>query len=211
MPKKDVRVDAYIASSTDFAKPILKHLRKIVHTGCPKVEETIKWQLPTFTHHGILCVMAAFTNHCTFAFWKHALITDLDDVQLAKAKEAMGQFGRICSLSDLPDDKVLLAYVGEAVRLNELDIRVPGRPRSRRNLNVGIPSDFEIALKRNERALENYENFSPSRKREYVEWLCEAKREETRLKRLEQAIAWLEQNKPRFWKYADCRASSKGG
>jgi len=209
MPKKDVRVDSYIASSADFAKPILKHFRGIVHAACLGVEETIKWQRPTFTHHGILCAMAAFKQHCAIVFWKHALIPDVDPVQRVKAKEAMGQFGRICSLSDLPDDRVLLAYVNEAVRLNELDIKVQRPSKPRRNVNPAVPSDFRIALRQNGKALENYENFSPSRKREYVDWLCEAKREETRLKRLEKAIAWLEQNKPRYWKYVDCGASSK--
>src|SRR5678815_1872824 len=100
MPKKDPRVDAYIAKAADFAKPILKHLRKLVHTACPEVEETLKWNMPAFTYKGILCGMAAFKEHCTFGAWKHSLIK----VQLGaqgKSQEAMGQLGRVKSLNDL--------------------------------------------------------------------------------------------------------------
>src|SRR6267378_6876402 len=104
MPKKDARVDAYIAKSADFAKQILKQIRKIVHAGCPEAEEMIKWQFPSFMYKGLLCGMAAFKEHCTFGFWKHALI-----VKSSKKEEegGMGQFGRITSLADIPSDKVM--------------------------------------------------------------------------------------------------------
>ena len=123
MPKKDPRVDAYIAKSADFAKPILKHLRKLVHRACPDVEETLKWNMPAFMHKGLLCGIAAFKEHCTFGAWKHSLI----ETRLTadhKRDEAMGQLGRIRSLADLPPDKMLRAYLKEAVRLNEEGVAV---------------------------------------------------------------------------------------
>jgi len=204
MPKLDRRVDAYIASSAEFAKPILEHLRQLVHAGCPGVEETVKWQHPSFGYQGMLCGMAAFKAHCTFGFWKHALILDQNPAQKAKAEAAMGQLGRIVSLSDLPSDKVLIGYVKQAVRLNEQGVNAPRTPRPLKKKPLITPPDLATALKKNKKALETFADFSPSHKREYIEWITEAKREETRTKRLETAIAWLAEGKPRNWKYANC-------
>ncbi len=204
MPKKDHRVEAYIATSADFAKPILQHLRQLVHTGCPEVEETIKWQFPTFMHKGMLCIMAAFKQHCTFGFWKRALIMDQSPANEKKAEEAMGQLGRITCLSDLPSDKILMGYVKHAVRLNEQGVKVPRAPRPRGKVVLTIPSALTAAVKKNKKALETFENFSPSHQREYIEWLTEAKREETLAKRLATTIVWLAKGKPRNWKSANC-------
>jgi uncharacterized protein YdeI (YjbR/CyaY-like superfamily) len=203
MPKKDPRVDAYIAKAADFAKPILKHLRKLVHTACPEVEETLKWNMPAFTYKGILCGMAAFKEHCTFGAWKHSLIK----VQLGaqgKSQEAMGQLGRVKSLNDLPADKTLLAYLGQAARLNEHGIKVERPRRSAAKKELEVPDYFSAALKKNKKALDTFESFSRSHKKEYVEWVTEAKRDETRAKRVETSIAWLAQGKPRNWKYLNC-------
>jgi uncharacterized protein YdeI (YjbR/CyaY-like superfamily) len=175
-----------------------------VHAGCPGVEETVKWQHPSFVYQGMLCGMAAFKAHCTFGFWKHALILDQNPAQKAKAEAAMGQLGRITSLSDLPPDKVLIGYVKLAVRLNELGVKVPRAPRPLKMKPLVTPPELAAALKKNKRALETFEDFSPSHKREYIEWITEAKREETRTKRLETTIAWLAEGKPRNWKYANC-------
>ncbi len=202
MPKKDPRVDAYIAKSADFAKPILKHFRKIVHAACPDAEETLKWSMPAFMYKGILCGMAAFKEHCTFGAWKHPLIkTKLgpDD----KRDEAMGQLGRITSLADLPSDNVLLDYIKEAVRLNEEGIKVSRPKRSAAKKELVVP-DYFSALKRNKKAFEAFENFSYSHKKEYVQWVTEAKRDETRAQRLETSITWLAQGKARNWKYMNC-------
>ena len=170
MPKKDPRVDAYIAKSADFAKPILNHLRKLVHKASPNVEETLKWNMPAFLHKGILCGMAAFKAHCTFGAWKHSLIkTQLtaDD----KSDEAMGGLGRITSKADLPPDNVLLAYLSEAVRLNDDGIQRK-RPKPRAKKTLIVPPDFAAAMKKNRRALETFEGFSYSHKKEYVEWIA---------------------------------------
>jgi len=194
MGKRDPRIDAYIAKSPDFARPILKHLRDVVHEGCPGVEETVKWSMPHFDYHGgPLAGMAAFKAHCAFGFWKGSLI-------VPGSSYAMGQFGRITALSDLPSDKVLVGYVRKAARLNEEGVKAP-RPIKPAKKEIRIPPDLSSALKRNPKARTTYEGFSPSRKREYLEWITEAKTEDTRKKRLDTAIGWMAEGKPRNWKY----------
>ncbi len=193
MGKKDPRVDAYIAKSADFARPILTHIREVVHKGCPEVEETIKWGMPHFDYKGMLCGMAAFTEHCSLGFWKHRLVVP--------AKEGgMGHFGRITSLKDLPPDRVLVSYVREAARLNEAGVKAPRKAREPKRA-LATPSDLAAALKKNAKARATFEGFSPSHKREYIEWITDAKTEETRKKRLDTAVEWMAEGKPRNWKY----------
>jgi uncharacterized protein YdeI (YjbR/CyaY-like superfamily) len=193
MGKRDSRVDSYIAKSADFAKPILQHIREIVHRGCPEVEETIKWGMPHFDYKGMLCGMAAFKAHCALGFWKNKLV-------LERNPEAMGHFGRITRLSDLPADRVLLGYVREAARLNEAGVKAPRKAREPKKA-LATPADLGAALRKNAKAKDTFEAFSPSHRREYVEWITGAKTEETRRKRLGTAIEWMAQGKPRNWKY----------
>ena len=194
MATRDRRVDAYIKRAAPFARPILKHLRKIVHAGCPDVEETIKWNFPFFEHKGPLCFMAAFKEHCAFDFWKGSLIFG------AKNEGAMGSFGRITSINDLPSAKTLAGYVRKAAKLNEAGVKKL-RPRSRAKQKVTVPADLKVALQKNAKARKTFENFSYSHKKEYVKWITDAKREETRERRLRTAIQWLAQGKPQNWKY----------
>jgi uncharacterized protein YdeI (YjbR/CyaY-like superfamily) len=198
MAAKDPRIDAYIAKSADFSKPILKHLRKVVHAGCPQVEETIKWSMPHFDYKGVMCGMAAFKEHCAFGFWKADLILDHD--KQAK-KNGMGSFGCIKSLKDLPNDKILVGYVKKAAALNEAGIKAPGRRQPKKRAPIPVPAYFAAALKKNAKARKTFENFSPSHRREYLEWITEAKREETRNERMATSIKWLADGKPRNWKY----------
>src|SRR6516162_9903962 len=197
MPTKDPRVDAYIEQAADFAKPIPRHIRRVVHTGCPQVEETVKWQNPTFVYKGILCGMAAFKQHCALMFWKGKLLFKGDKKLRSAREQAMGQFGRLTSLSELPAERILLGYVKEAARLNEEGVKVASRSKPRVKQELKVPDYLSAALKKNARALQTFEGFSPSHKREYVEWLTEAKRDETRQKRLESAMAWMAEGKPR--------------
>ena len=199
MPKRDPRVDAYIEKSADFAKPILTRFRVAVHKGCPDVEETLKWSMPAFMHHGILCGMAAFKAHCAFSFWKYKLLFE-DGAPFAG--EGMGQFGKITSIKEMPTEKQLVAYIRKAAELNEAGIKVARPPAQKRALT--IPPDLSAALKKNKRALAAFEKFPPSHKREYVEWITEAKRDETRAKRLAQAVEWMAEGKSRNWKYENC-------
>lgn len=198
MGKRDPRVDAYIAKSADFAKPILEHLRGVVHEGCPEVEEVIKWSVPTFNYKGMLCTMAAFKEHCAFGFWKSSLVLDRPE----KSAEAAGQFGRITKLSDLPPRSVLVAYVKKAARLNDEGVKVPRETKAKTSKSdLKVPPDFAAALKKNKRAYSTFNAFSPSNKREYLTWVTEAKGAETRQRRLETAIAWMSEGKTRNWKY----------
>ena len=204
MGTKDTRIDAYITRSADFAKPILNRIRKVVHAACPDVEETMKWSFPHFMHKGMLCGMAAFKNHCTFGFWKGALIFGKARTDGDKEDEAMGHFGRITAISDLPKDEVLLGYIKKAVRLNDEGIKLPAKPKSKAKKEVVVPDYFLAALKKNKKALTAFEHFSYSHKNEYLEWITEAKRDETRQQRLKTAIEWLAKGKPRNWKYMKC-------
>ena len=193
MGKKDPRVDAYIENAQLFARPILKHLRKLVHTGCPDVEETIKWRMPFFDHKGPICFMASFKAHAGFGFWKGKLLFGKED------QGAMGQFGRLTSIKDLPSDKELIGYIKKAAELNERGVQKRRTPRGKRKLTV--PSDLEAALKKNPKAKKTFDDFSYSHKKEYVEWITDAKRAETRQRRLTTAIPWIAQGKPQNWKY----------
>lgn len=199
MGKKDPRVDAYIAKAQPFALPILKHLRKQVHAACPGVEETMKWSMPHFDYRGMMAGMAGFKNHCTFGFWKHNLVVGND----RRSDEAMGQFGCITKLSDLPSNKVLAGYIRKAAELNEKGVKVT-RPKPAAKTPLRPPAYFLTALKKNKQAKETYESFSYSHKKEYLQWITEAKTEETRQRRLAQAIAWMAAGKQRNWKYANC-------
>ena len=197
MGTRSPQVDAYIAKSQPFARPILEHLREVVHGACPGVVEEMKWSMPHFTYKGMLAGMAAFKSHCTFGFWKGRLILGKDEIN----REAMGHFGNIRSLDDLPPKRTLAGYVKKAAKLNEEGVKVPRAPKAKAPRPVTVPADLAAALRRNRKARVTFESFSPSHKREYIEWITEAKREETREKRLATTIEWLEEGKPRHWKY----------
>lgn len=196
------RVDEYIENAADFARPILRHLREVVHAASPEIEETIKWSFPHFTSHGIVCHMAAFKEHCTFGFWKASLVLPEGD---PTAAEAMGQFGRITAISDLPPRKTLVGYVRRAVELNRRGVKVPRAKRSKRARDLEVPEAFRMALEWSPEAKATFDGFSPSHRNEYVEWIAEAKRETTRERRIATAIEWLADGKYRNWKY------TKGG
>jgi uncharacterized protein YdeI (YjbR/CyaY-like superfamily) len=200
MPTVDPRIDAYIEKSPEFAQPILTHLRKLIHKACPDVQETIKWGMPSFDHKGILCGFAAFKQHCTFGFWKQSL---METDAFPKNKTAMGSFGRITSMKDLPSAKVMIGLIHQAMELNEKGVKVqraaPGPKR-----DVVVPPDLTKALSKNKAARTAFEKFSPSHKREYVAWIEEAKTEPTRNKRLATTVEWLSEGKSRNWKYEKC-------
>ncbi len=199
MGTRDQRVDAYIASRADFARPILEHLREVVHAGCPQVAETIKWGMPAFEYKGLLGGMAAFKQHAVFSFWKHELVFE----DGAYASGAMGSFGRLTSLKDLPPKKTLLACVKKAAKLNDAGVKAP-RTKSRPSKAVAMHPALKAALAKNKRATATFAAFPPSCKAEYLEWVAQAKRDETRARRIKQAVEWMAQGKRRNWKYQDC-------
>jgi uncharacterized protein YdeI (YjbR/CyaY-like superfamily) len=199
MPTTDPRVDAYIDKSKDFAKPVLTHLRKLVHETCPDVKETLKWSMPSFEYKGILCGFASFKEHCTFGFWKQSL---MESDAFSETKTAMGSFGKLTSLRDLPSDAVMKKLIKQAMKLNDEGVKVT-KPKHEKK-EVAIPEILLEALAENEKAAETFNNFPPSCRREYAEWIAEAKTEPTREKRLAQTIEWLSEGKRRNWKYEKC-------
>ncbi len=196
MPTIDPRIDAYIARAAPFAQPILAHLRTLVHATCPEVEESIKWGMPFFLYRGLFCHMAAFKQHCAFGFWKWKQVVGED-----APEEAMGQFGRIEALADLPSKKIITAYLRKAMALNEAGVPAATRARKTPRPEAEVPDDLAAALKKHAKARRAFEAFGPSQRREYVEWIVEAKRAETRAKRLATTLEWLAEGKPRNWKY----------
>lgn len=189
MPKKDPRVDVYIAKAADFAKPILNHFRKLAHKACPQVEEDIKWSSPFFMYKGMFAAMMAFKRHCAFIFPGNSkLILGREEAKLR----------RLTSLADLPADSVLLGYLRKAVELKEAGIKPP---RAKAKKELVVPDYFSAELKKNRKALATFEAFSPSHKREYVEWITQAKQEETRARRMKSAIEMMSNGKSRNWKY----------
>lgn len=202
----DPRIDAYIAKSAAFAQPVLQHLRELVHQGCPAATETIKWSAPHFEHAGgILCSMAAFKAHCAFGFWHQGMEKILGG-HGARADTAMGSMGRITRIADLPDDMMMIRFVREAATLNESG--APGRPRpaaaAATKKEAAVPADLAAALKKNKTAAKTFAEFSPSHRKDYIEWITEARRKETRQKRLATTLEWLAQGKSRNWKYEAC-------
>lgn len=200
MGTHDKRVDAYIAKSQPFAQPVLKHLRTLVHAHCPDVTETIKWSMPFFEYKGgIFANMASFKQHCAFGFW----LGDLLKVETRNEK-AMGDFGRLASLEDLPADKEIARLIKAAMKLHDGGAKLPSRAKPKEAAPLEIPAPFMAALKKNKKALATFEAFSPSHKKEYVQWYAGAKAEQTKARRLEQAIEWMTEGKSKNWKYEGC-------
>jgi uncharacterized protein YdeI (YjbR/CyaY-like superfamily) len=197
MGTKDPRVDAYIDKAGDFAKPILKHVRQTIHAECPDIVETIKWGFPHFDYKGgIFCGVAAFKQHCALNFWLGPLLS-VD----ARSEKAMGQFGRITSLSDLPPPRELSQIIKRAMTLHDAGAKVPARAKPATPKVLDVPEALTAALKKNKPAKATFDAFSYTHKKDYAEWIAEAKTETTRDKRIAQAIEWLSEGKTRHWKY----------
>lgn len=207
MGTRDPRVDAYIRKSQPFARPILERLRGLVHRACPEVVETIKWGFPFFEYQGPLCSMAAFKAHAAFGFWRGSAMAA---VKARASTNAMGQFGRLESVRDLPPARELTRLVKQAMTLNAAGGKTAHRPRTAgRRPAPATPPDLAAALRRNARARATYEAFRASARREYVEWIAGAKRDATRRRRLEQAVAWMAEGKPHHWRYLAKRAAAR--
>lgn len=196
MGKKDKRIDAYIARAPEFARPILSHIRAVVHEACPDVQENVKWGMPSFEYEGLLCGMAAFKQHATFGFWKGKLIVDSNGRNL---EDAMGQFGRITQVADLPARRVLAGYVKKAMALNESGTTVKRAVKAKPVLRM--PADFKAALAKSRKALATYETLPASARREYLEWVLGAKQAATRARRIATSVEWLAEGRRLNWKY----------
>ena len=197
--KTDPRIDAYIDRQADFARPILRHLREVVHAACPDCEEAVKWSSPHFLYKSeMFAGMAAFKQHATFGFWRGSLVVGEGNDQMS----GMGQFGRLTSIDDLPPREELEALIHKAMQLTDAGVKV--RPNKHKKEPFTVPQDMRAALDANQAAAATFEGFPPSAQRDYVEWVTESKRDETRTKRLAQSIEWLAEGKRRNWKYENC-------
>ncbi len=203
MANRDNRIDAYIGKAQPFAKPILKKLRELIHKGNPDVVETIKWGMPFFDYKGPFCNFASFKEHATFGFWKYRLMKDpegyLQDIS-NNGGEAMGNLGRLKSVNDLPPDKVIIDFVKQAKKLNDEGVKLPPKQKTAK-IELEIPDYFTKALKKNKTAEKAFNGFPYSHKKEYIEWITEAKTEPTRNKRIATALEWMAEGKSRNWRY----------
>ncbi len=201
-PKHNPKVDSYAEKVEDFAKPILAHLRTLVHKTCPEVVEEIKWGNPHFDYKGdMMSIFAAYKKHCSFTFYKDALMTDAR----LKANDGMPAakrfMGKLTSVADLPSDQELKAWIKEAMALNEQGLKLPAR-ESKTPKEVGMPAAFAEKLQANPNIAKIFKSKSASFQKEYNIWIGDAKTEATRDKRIEEALAWIAKGKGRFWKYA---------
>lgn len=202
MEQYDNRVDAYIEKSPEFAKPILTYLRQLVHETSPLLTEAIKWGFPFFDYKGVVCQMAAFKEHCAFGFWKATLLNDPNNA-LSIGDGSAGSFGRITKIEDLPSKEILQDFILQAIALNESGKKTPEavKKASAPKTELVIPEYFTEYLKAYPNASINFDRSSYSHKKEYVDWIIDAKSEATRQKRMETAAEWLAEGKSRHWKY----------
>ncbi|MEE8105924.1 MAG: YdeI/OmpD-associated family protein [Planctomycetota bacterium] len=204
MKNTDPRIDAYIEDAPEYAQPILIKLRKLFHRAEPAIEENIKWGNPTFEYQGIVGGMGAFKEHVAWGFWKGNALKDPSGL-FPDGGKASPYAIKVSTVKELPADKVLVAYVKEAVELNRKGVNASPSSGKKKSAKppARTPADLAVALKlkKNTKAKATFDGFSPSHKRKYIEWLTEAKREETRQKRLATAIEWMAEGKPRNWKY----------
>ncbi len=201
MLKKDKAIDQYIVKSADFAKPILNHIRELVHKACPDAEEKTKWGMPHFDYKGkMMCHMAAFKQHAAMGFWFGAIMKDAVLLENAKSEVAMGHLGRITSLKDLPPDKKIIVWIKESMELIDKGVKLPVKKATVKK-EIAAPDYFIKALAKNKKAKQVFDNFAPSHKKEYLEWITGAKTEETRNRRMDTAIELIAEGKGRNWKY----------
>jgi hypothetical protein len=199
MGQRIPEVDRYIDAAAPFAQPILRRLRDLFHEASPLIQEKIKWGCPSFEHKGIVGGMAAFKKHVAWGLWKAALLDGQGAMRSSASSHMSG--GSPTDVSELPSDKTLLALIRKAVDLNERGVKTPKREKPKAKPLPKLPADFATALRAEPRAASTYKAFSPSHKREYVEWVTEAKQPQTRARRIAQAVAWMTEGKPRNWKY----------
>ncbi|GMV96800.1 MAG: hypothetical protein AMXMBFR83_11600 [Phycisphaerae bacterium] len=203
MGHRSTEVDAYIAASAPFARPILRKIRGLFHRACPRIEETIKWGFPHFEYMGVVAGMAAFKRHVSFGFWKGRLLSDPHGLFKGAGQTGMNA-RKLTDVSELPADDVLIDYIREAVALNENNVKLPARKKAGPRKSPPVPDDLQAALHKNPKALAGFEALPPSHQREYIEWITEARKEETRQRRIQTAIEWLTKGQSRNRKYERC-------
>lgn len=196
-------VDTYIANAEDFAKPILERWRRLIHENCPDVKEAIKWSLPHFDYNSDnMCVMASYKNHCSFTFLKAELMTDPRLKTNKDLKPIQRFLGKISKIEDLPPDDEFIVMLKEAIQLNEMGIKTKkDKPESGKPRVLETPDYLLAALVSTPKAKEVFESKSNSFRKEYIVWITDAKTDETRQKRINEALEWIAGGKGRFWKH----------
>lgn len=207
MGRRSPEVDAYIARAADFARPVLRELRRRFHKASPEIDEAIKWGCPSFEHQGIVGGMASFKRHVSWGLWKAALIDDPDRLMKSTASSPMGG-GSVANVDELPPESVMLGWIRQAVDLNKRGVKPPARAASARP-PTRAPADLAKAIRKRTKASATWAALSPSHRREYVDWVQDAKRPETRLRRIAQSVLWLEEGKTRHWKYERPKKASR--
>ncbi len=200
------KIDLYIAKAAPFAQPILWHLCEVVHQAVPDVEEAVKWSMPFFMYQGIILAnIAAFKAHCSFGIWKENQVMAKQE-GVEDRGTGMGNFGKLTSLKDLPPDKELKAILKEAARKIAAGERTKTweRPAKTAPGTMEIPEALAAALAKNKVAAKMFAAMTAGCRREYCDWIAEAKREETRDKRVATALEWIGEGKQRHWKYQNC-------
>jgi uncharacterized protein YdeI (YjbR/CyaY-like superfamily) len=205
MGSKNPLIDEYISNARPFARPILKRIRKLVHKAHSEINEELKWSFPNFTYRGkIICHMAAFKEHCAFGFWFSSMLDDPDKVLVDKEKKGgMGSVGRLTGPDDLPDEDVLAGFIMQSLQMVDQGMSLANRGQRRRGADarISVPTDLKELLNKNKVALNVFNNFSNTHRKEYIQWVEEAKADTTRQKRLKTALEWISEGKPRNWKY----------
>ncbi|REC80324.1 hypothetical protein DRF60_01020 [Chryseobacterium elymi] len=200
MENYQIKVDEYIEKSPDFAKPILNYLRETIHECCPEAEEAIKWKFPTFMYKGkILCSITSFKQYCSLGFWLHQDMKTLKEIETIAERSSMFSLGKLTKMEDLPSKPQLKKAIKEAMELTDMGVTMKKTAPSK--VETEIPDYFQDALNKNKDALTIFEKRSPSFRKEYINWITEAKTETTRNKRMEQSLEWIAEGKSRNWKY----------
>jgi uncharacterized protein YdeI (YjbR/CyaY-like superfamily) len=196
---REPKIDAYIAKAQPFARPILEKVRERVHAVVPDVEEAMKWSMPAYIVGGkILLITAAFKAHAALNFWRGQELRG----DTANA-EAMGQFGKLTSVADLPPDGELHRLIKEAAKVAK-NAPAPRKTKHAPKPPPQMHPDFAAALSKAPKAKAALDGFPPSAQRDYLEWISEAKQDATRHKRIATAVEWLSEGKRRNWKYENC-------
>lgn len=202
--RSNPQFDDYQEAASDFARPIMAHLRKLVHQQCPEVVEEIKWGIPHFDYKGeMLCIFAAYKNHCSFGFWKESLMSDARLKANPELKPPKRFMGKLTALSDLPPDGELIAFLQEAMALNDKGVKLAPRRDAQpaKAAEIVIPDAFAQQLSHHAQANAVFQSKSPSYRKEYVVWIADAKTDVTRQKRIDESLEWIAEGKGRFWKY----------
>lgn len=202
MPK-NTDIDKYITEATDFAQPILNHLRQLIFTADPEMEEAIKWRQPCYSQNGLVCAMAAFKQHVNFTFFEGKHLIDKHGVFGDSNNQNLSAF-KLKSIDELPADNILISYIQQAIAYNQ-SAEKPKKTKAKKDkAELIIPRELAEALAQNTKASEHFDNFSYSKQNDYIEWISSAKRDTTRQKRLATAIEWISEGKGRNWKYENC-------